>query len=183
MPRVRIACVVRFVEPNVLFWSVGQTRTLACGRKDSMASRNLRTLRIDTDVFFWRVRHIHEFPAPDTRRCIEVFSAYLDRCKRAPLRIRFPEAELQGSGFPLQKGVIVDSHEPSWSMNLNRPAAARLLVRLGLVEGWAPRSQGRELLVPDGFALLRAHRQELDAFLSTPPAEDPRRAALASSAG
>jgi hypothetical protein len=56
---------------------------------------------------------------------------------------------------------VVDYREPIWSVNLNRPAAARLLIELSLLNGWAPATDRRELVIPNGYDFIRPHRELL----------------------
>jgi hypothetical protein len=69
--------------------------------------------------------------------------------------------------------VIVDYGTPTRHINLNRPRIARLLIELGLASGWAPSSPPRELLVADGYQLLRSHAAELLAALAADSEVEP----------
>jgi hypothetical protein len=56
---------------------------------------------------------------------------------------------------------------------MNRPRIARLLIELGLASGWAPSSSRHELLIVDGYQLLRNHAAELHAALEADSVVDP----------
>lgn len=145
-------------------------------RAHRMTSRKLRTIRVGSLVCFWRVHHRHEpDSAPGTRRCLEVFTAFQEGHPSQPLRILFPETDEHGPGFPGQRGVVVDYRAPTRPINLNRPRIARLLIELGLASGWAANSSPRELLVVNGYQLLRKHAAELHTALEADSAVDPSR--------
>ncbi len=131
-----------------------------------MTSRKLRTIKVGSLVCFWRVHHRHRSDTPPgTRRCVEVFTAFQEGHPSHPLRILFPETEEHGPGFPSQRGVVVDYLAPTRLINLNRPRIARLLIELGIAAGWAPSSSLREVLLVNGYELLRNHVAELDLAL------------------
>lgn len=133
-------------------------------------SSKLRTLVVGERPYLWRVRHRHEIDEPlAARRCVEVFSAFTTDSRRGALRIRFPASSQQGSTYPEHAGGVVDYREPSWYLNLNRPAVARMLIEIANALGWPSSSQGkrREHTIPDGYALVREHREHLERLLAS----------------
>jgi hypothetical protein len=81
-----------------------------------MAKRTLRKLNVDGGTFLWRVDHSHR-TEPDGS-CSEVFSAFQSGYRRGGLRVRFPEANVRGQGFPGQSGVVGDFRD-GWFVNLH----------------------------------------------------------------
>jgi hypothetical protein len=127
----------------------------------------MRKLTVGPSVYLWRVHHRHSPRGADgERRCAEVFSAYLVHFPGRPLRVLFPESAQHGPGFPSRSGVVVDYVQPTWHMNLNRPRAARLLIELAVLAGWAPSEARGEFVLSNGYELLRAHRGFLERYES-----------------
>ena len=127
-----------------------------------MSTRGLRKLTLVSGCYFWRVGHRHQPGGPGApHACAETFSVFLEQMRRSPLRVIFPEGPSHGPGFPRQAGIVVDYREPTWSVNLNRPAAARLLIELALRNGWAPATNRREHVIPNGYDFIRPHRELL----------------------
>jgi len=141
-------------------------------RRSAMTSRKLRTIQVGSLVCFWRVHHRHRPEPSDVRPCVEVFTVFQQGHPNRPLRILFPETAEHGPGYPGQRGVIVDYRTPNRSINLNRPRIARLLIELGLASGWSPASASGELLIVNGYQLLRNHPAELHAALEADSAVD-----------
>jgi hypothetical protein len=132
-----------------------------------MRSPQLRKLDLDGSIYLWRVHHRHlELSSDGERRCSEVFTAFQREFGRRPVRILFPETKEHGSGYPGQRGVVVDYRYPNRHINLNRPRLARLLIELAVRAGWSPAVLAREFVVANGFHLLHSHATELDAALS-----------------
>lgn len=134
-----------------------------------MTTRNLRKLRVETASYFWRVYHrnvttptaVDELFNPR----IEVFTASLEGARDSPLRILFPATITHNSGSQMQRGVIFDHQHPQWSLNLNRPRSARLLIELAQLEGWVPEGN-EEFTIADGYDLVRCYPEQLDAMLN-----------------
>ncbi|NUP12308.1 MAG: hypothetical protein HOW73_40195 [Polyangiaceae bacterium] len=123
-----------------------------------MLRRKPRKIVLESGLYLWRVHHRHAASG-----CSEVFSAFAARRERTNLRIVFPETTEHGSGFPRQAGVVVDYSAPSWSLNLNLPSAARLLIELALSGGWDA-DCGREHVIDNGYLFLRERRTSLNMF-------------------
>jgi hypothetical protein len=121
-------------------------------------AQGLRTLVVDDVRYLWKVEHRHVMIA-DQRTCREVFSAFREGHKAAPLRIEFTSSAVDQAGYP-EKGVVWTTDEPSRTANLNTPAIAATLVREGLRRGWKPESERRPFVLAEGFAWLRATRAE-----------------------
>jgi hypothetical protein len=141
-----------------------------------MTTRNLRKLRVETASYFWRVYHRNAVaPAAgaagqeqtDQRidQRIEVFTASLEGARESPLRILFPATITHNSGSQMQRGMVFDYQHPQWSLNLNRPRSARLLIELAQLEGWVPEGKG-EFTIADGYELVRTYPDQLDAMLN-----------------
>jgi hypothetical protein len=65
----------------------------------------------------------------------------------------------------MQRGMVFDHQHPQWSLNLNRPRSARLLIELAQLEGWVPEGKG-EFTIADGYDLVRRYPEQLDAMLN-----------------
>lgn len=118
-----------------------------------MAARGLRTLVVDDLRYLWKVEHGHVDLAGQ-RTCREVFSAFREGYKAAPLRIEFTGGTIDQAGYP-EKGVVWTTDEPRRTANLNTPSIAAALVREGLRRGWSPERLRRPFVLADGFAWLR----------------------------
>jgi hypothetical protein len=105
---------------------------------------------VDDERYLWKVEHAHDEP----RRCVEVFTAFLEGRKASPLRVRFVESGDHHAGYP-EAGSVWTSTEPKRYANLNTPRIAVALVRAGRKTGWAPET-AKTPLVMDGFAWLLA---------------------------
>jgi hypothetical protein len=141
-----------------------------------MTTRNLRKLRVETASYFWRVYHRNAVapaagaagPEQTDQRIdqrIEVFTASLEGARESPLRILFPATITHNSGSQMQRGMVFDYQHPQWSLNLNRPRSARLLIELAQLEGWVPEGKG-EFTIADGYELVRTYPEQLDAMLN-----------------
>jgi hypothetical protein len=131
-------------------------------------SRKLRALKLGPVVYFWRVRHCHNVGGPaGAFRCDEVFTAFHEKYPRSPVRIRFPDTEEHGPGFPGHLGGVVDYRDPTLYVNLNQPRVARLLIELAIASGWNPSQSRSEFLLADGYELLRQNRARVDAALAS----------------
>jgi hypothetical protein len=131
-----------------------------------MSSRQPRTIKLGTVVYFWRTHHRHDANRPSGEQgCTEVFTAFHERYPRSPLRILFPETDEHGADFPRLSGVVVDYREPTLVGNLNRPGLARRLIELAVAAGWEPSRSRREFVVSDGYRLMRENRRMLDVAL------------------
>lgn len=139
-----------------------------------MTTRNLRKLRVETASYFWRVYHRNTAAqttsdptagAEQADQRIEVFTASLEGARESPLRILFPATITHNSGSQMQRGMVFDHQHPQWSLNLNRPRSARLLIELAQLEGWVPEGKG-EFTIADGYDLVRRYPEQLDAMLN-----------------
>ena len=128
-----------------------------------MPKRKLRTLKLDTSVYFWRVDHVH-VAAPNGRQCVEVFSAFHEGYPRAPIRFRFPQTSEHGGGYPGNSGEVIDYRAPSWALNLHAPRVARLLVEVALASSWSPHTRRSQLVLENGFDVLRAYPERLAEY-------------------
>lgn len=134
-----------------------------------MAARaSLRRLVVDGVVYRWKVEHAHHVLPPSPAlagRCCEVFTAYVDGRRAAPLRVRFCDGAGQQAGYP-SAGVVWTSAPPHLEANLNLPSIARRLIALARAAGWSPEQDRGGLEIADGFALLPALVADPDR---TPP--------------
>lgn len=121
-----------------------------------MSARNtLRRLVVGGVDYRWRVAHAHNVlppAAPGRGRCCEVFTAFVEGHRTAPLIVRFFDGPHRGAGYP-QAGVVWAG---SLEANLNLPSIARRLITLARAEGWSPETGRRGLEIADGFRLLPA---------------------------
>src|SRR5688572_30099339 len=125
-----------------------------------MSTRGLRRISLVSGRYFWRAGNRHHPGGPGVAHaCAETFSAFLEQKRRSPLRVIFPEGQNHGPGYPSQMGIVVDYREPTWSVNLNRPAAARLLIELALLNGWSPATARGELVIANGYDFIRRQRE------------------------
>jgi hypothetical protein len=116
----------------------------------------LRKLVVDGATYHFGVTHEHHVLPPPERagargRCREIFTAYLDEHRKAPLRIRFSDAQGRNAGYP-ERGVVWLSSGAS--LNLNTPGAAAQLVRRALALGWTPETARRPFVIEDGFSTV-----------------------------
>jgi hypothetical protein len=133
-----------------------------------MTTRHLRTIKLGSISFLWRVDHHHHSPT-HAGACAEVFSAFQSGFRKSALRIHFPDADHRGRGFPSQSGVIFDYRTPAWSINLHKPRTARLLIELALTHGWTPLTATQEHSILDGFQLLLDNPIALEPYIMPPP--------------
>lgn len=109
----------------------------------------LRKLVLGEDIYLWGVSHQHNHGSHE-HGCREVFTAYREGQKAAPLRVFFDE-----ESAPRGAAGIVSGGHGGDVMNLNQPGTARALIEAALVAGWAPFEAKSPFVVEDGLALLR----------------------------
>ena len=101
------------------------------------ASKRLRRLVLGASTYLWKVEHLHHVLAPPTPgerregRCREVFTAFVEGNKRAPLRVWFTDGEAEHAGYP-EAGCVWRAHQ---RVNLNEPGVARRVIELGHAQG------------------------------------------------
>ncbi|MBK8169993.1 MAG: hypothetical protein IPK60_06580 [Sandaracinaceae bacterium] len=116
-----------------------------------MSSNNsIRKLVIGDSVYLWGVAHQHNHGHHHEQGCREIFTAYLEGQKAAPLRIWFSEED----ATRMAAGVVADGAAGPLT-NLNEPKTARRLIDAARVAGWTPESARTPFVVEDGLALLR----------------------------
>ncbi len=136
-------------ETVVTHWLVYTSR-VASNRKP------LRRLVIGSASYLWKVEHRHNVldappaGAPRGGRCREVFTAFVEGHKRAPLRVWFTDGEGENAGYP-EAGVVWTARQ---SVNLNEPRVARRVIEHALDAGWAPTVRAKPFVIENGFALL-----------------------------
>jgi hypothetical protein len=124
-------------------------------------------LVLDDQTYLFRVEHQHDHPSStEPRVCVEVFVAYVPSPRRHSIRLRFPAGKDQFSPWPGHIGGVCDYRAPRWYLNLNRPRVARFLIELAISLGWPHASDGRHLVVADGYAFIRSNRGRLDALFA-----------------
>lgn len=109
----------------------------------------LRKLVLGEAIYLWGVSHQHNHGSHE-HGCRELFTAYREGQKAAPLRIFFSEED----AARLAAGVV-SSGAGNGVTNLNEPGTARALIEAAVVAGWAPLEARTPFVVEDGLALLR----------------------------
>ena len=121
-----------------------------------MTGKKSRKLTVDGVIYRWNVSHRHVLDVIDGRpHCSEMFWAYREGFRNHGCRMRFPESAEHGPGFPSQSGVVSDYRPPRWSLNLNRPAVARLLIELATGAGWVSDASGAPFIVDNAYDFVR----------------------------
>ena len=124
----------------------------------------MRKLTIGGVTYLWRLQHRHRADenAPEGRRCQEVLTVYREGRKTAPLRVMFTAGEDRGAGYP-EAGVVTIYGPPPESFNLNGPGTVSAIIAQALETGWDPAEDRRPHEVEDGFEVLLAIRERVEA--------------------
>jgi hypothetical protein len=114
----------------------------------------MRKIVVAGEGYLWSFTPRYEKDANDQWRCHDLFTAYQEQYKRAPLRVHFITWESPVDGGPLRSGAPIDPADPSsGGFNLHQPRFADRIIRQALSLGWEPASnQGMD--IEDGVGLL-----------------------------
>jgi hypothetical protein len=119
----------------------------------------MRKIVVAREGYLWSFTPRYERDANDQWVCHDLFTAYQEHNKRAPLRVHFVTWKSPVEGGPLRTGVPIDPNDPSsGGINLHQPRFADAIIRAALGQGWDP-SSNQPLDIENGMGLLR----ELDA--------------------
>ena len=120
-----------------------------------MRKSHMRKIVVAGEGYLWSLTPRYEKDANEMWICHDLFTAYQEHNKRAPLRVHFITRESPIDGGPLRTGAPVDPADPSsGGINLHQPRFADAIIRAALDQGWDPVAN-RALDIGDGVGLLR----------------------------